>query len=428
MESEFQTWRADGVSLRIVYGKAAMESMRQAAMVGLQKVPRRGLEIGGVLFGQREGDEIRILEWREIVCEHARGPGFDLSESDEAALAELLKEAADDPAMSGLDPVGWFRTRTKDAVVLSEADVAFYDRYFPEPWQIVLVIRPHMYEPAQAGFFFRDGAGDVQAGASRNEFQLENRRRRLPVGFDPRQRPRKPDAPAEAPWRAAPPSREPGDVPPRPAFPAAPPRARAPKPVPRRDADGRPTSAPYPVDYPRRRSTRLIAIAAAVVGVLLLGVFLLAPALDRDGMATGIGLQVRDVAGQLVVEWNPISPIIAEAPGAAMHIVDGAEVRSVDLTPEDLSSGSLVYQRRTGDVEFNLVLAGTGATPVSEIARYVGAEPAVAPQSSESIAQVRDLATSVESLREQLKAELDRSKTLQLAIDAEKRKLGIGTQ
>jgi len=143
MGEELKHWKAPGHDNEVSYDVAAMESMRRAALVGLQKIPKRGLEIGGVLFGTHDGNSVEVLQWREIQCEHAHGPGFELSAGDEDALRRFLAESAENPQLAELVPVGWFRTRTRGSAFLSESDVSLFDRFFPDPWQVALVLRPY---------------------------------------------------------------------------------------------------------------------------------------------------------------------------------------------------------------------------------------------------------------------------------------------
>ncbi|MCP5109758.1 MAG: hypothetical protein GY953_02865, partial [bacterium] len=162
-----------------------MNEISEAAWEGLQKVPRRGLEVGGVLFGVRSGDELQITNWRPISCEHAKGPGFELSANDEAALKRMLEESAAASELLGLEPLGWFHSHTRDDIFLSDRDVDLYKRFFPAPWQVALVLKPHMQQPTRGGFFFREEDGSLRAASSHLEFTLGRRSRRLPVGFDP---------------------------------------------------------------------------------------------------------------------------------------------------------------------------------------------------------------------------------------------------
>src|SRR5262245_33177974 len=104
-----------------------MNQLRMEAMRSLFVIRRGGIEIGGVLFGSFEEDRAIVQAFRFIECEHAAGPSFILSDSDQNRLEDLLAKSTEDPALAGLVPAGWFRSRTRSEILLSEADVALFD-------------------------------------------------------------------------------------------------------------------------------------------------------------------------------------------------------------------------------------------------------------------------------------------------------------
>ena len=124
-----------------------MEELRLAAVDGFHRLAHGGVEIGGVLFGVRDPDGVKILAHRELACEYVFGPSFTLSENDRRALEELLASPDTDSQLSGMQPVGWYHSHTRSEILLSEEDLQFYQQYFPEIWQIALVLRPHRFDP-----------------------------------------------------------------------------------------------------------------------------------------------------------------------------------------------------------------------------------------------------------------------------------------
>lgn len=395
MAEQYGTWETESHSLKVRYELAAMESIRMAAMEGLQKIPRRGLEVGGVLFGSHDGNTVTVSQWRAIECEHATGPGFELSSNDEQGLRELLTNAAENPDLRDLEPVGWFRSRCRDGVQLEPEDIRLHDRYFPAAWQVVLVLRPFMYEPAKAGFFFRELGGVIRSESSHREFTLENKRpRRLPLGFDPsrsphgaRQRPLAGWLPPETAAGAAREDRQPGSVArPAPLF---------------QDGD-RPAGG---------KRLKTVKTAAAVI-VVLLAVFIGLPAFHSANTSTGLALDIRDVDGQLVLEWNRTAPAVLEAKTASLRIVDGGRQRRLALTQTELRTGSLTYQRRSGDVQFFLTLVTPTGKPVSENARFVGAPP-VKTASAEGASSPDAAQQEADHLRRQIEEETKRQAELE---------------
>ena len=399
MGAEFNSWNADAYPWVVSYTVDAMEGMRRAAMEGLQRIPRRGLEVGGVMFGNVKGAEVRITQWRAMECEHAKGPGFELSPNDEEGLRRLLEEAATDPELSELVPVGWFRTRTRGGVCLSVSDPRLHDEFFPEPWQVILVLRPHMYEPAQAGFFLREEDGSIKTDSSYKEFLLENKRRRLPLGFDPSRPYEREGAPREVPPLAV-------QVPPGVA----------------RQAEAAVTEPP---DGKPGRASRWRKIGSVVAAIAAVAVtfYLAIPELERSGDGA-LDLQVRDVEGRLLLEWNRRAPAVRNASAASLLIADGAEQRQVGLTLEELRGGSLTYQRRGGDVQFRLRLDLPEGGTMTEIARFLGGAPAasVQPPPPSDGGNSQQLAADVDQLRSRLADETRRRDELQRQIRAEQQR------
>jgi proteasome lid subunit RPN8/RPN11 len=52
--------------------------------------------------------------------------------------------------------VGWYHTHPRMGVFLSHYDLWLHDHFFPEPWQVALVIEPHS---SVGGFFIRQEGG-----------------------------------------------------------------------------------------------------------------------------------------------------------------------------------------------------------------------------------------------------------------------------
>src|ERR1035441_10234570 len=146
-----------------------MEELRLAASDGLKRL-KNGVEIGGVLFGFRESDSLKIMAHRALGCEYAFGPTFTLSNNDRRVLEELMLSPDTDSRLSGMHAVGWYHSHTRAGILLCEKDRQLFQQYFPETWQIALVLRVGHFEPVRATFFFREPDGSVQASSSRHEF------------------------------------------------------------------------------------------------------------------------------------------------------------------------------------------------------------------------------------------------------------------
>lgn len=410
--SDYVSWSVEHHPMRITYSRRVMDALNEAAWDGLQKIPRRGLEVGGVLFGDRTDDEIRIRDWRPIPCEHARGPGFELSPVDEEGLAELLERSRTDPDLYGLVPLGWFHTHTKDEILLSEADIDLFDRFFPASWQVALVLRPHMYEPTRGGFFFRERNGSLRADATYREFQLGTRSRRLPVGFDPSNpqvrtplRTGTPEAITPSPLVSEPPP---------PGVPRAPER-RAPLPL--------VPDEPIYADRPRRMwPTRGRALIVAALIVLPVMVILVAPLFDAAGPG-GVRLSAREEGNHLLVEWDHSAEEIALAERGRLQLLDGTSEYVIELDREELRTGSLTYERQTGDVQIRLELFPVEGDAVSEITRFLG-PPAPADSAPDvQSGEPESGAAQADLLRDRLANEANRNAELQRTVDGLRERL-----
>jgi hypothetical protein len=310
-----------------------MNRIRMAAVDGFLAIRRGGLEIGGVLFGVMEPDRVRIEAFRLIECEHARGPSFVLSDADRTRLAGMLVAASEERELAGLALVGWFRSRTRSEISLSRADIELCDAYFPEMRQVVLVLRPEITRPTRAGFFFREEGGARRVDSSYCEFELD-------AGA--------PESDATAPES----------------------EASAPAAVPPMELKFL-EAATGPRAYLRPLwivALCLSAAAASVAGREYLAI--------RDAPQTPpLLLDVSGRDGELHITWDRSAPMLRQARGGRIEIVEGGTPVSADLEPAQLQSGSFHYLRRTERVDIHLTVLRKSGGPVGEYAIYYGPAP-----------------------------------------------------
>src|ERR1035437_10425517 len=105
---KFASWSVVESPITIEYSLIAIEEIRHAVAEGFQRLSRGGIEVGGILYGTREGRAGRVLAMRPIACEHARGPAFLLSDKDRIVLNQQLASDAEDQHLGGVIAVGWF--------------------------------------------------------------------------------------------------------------------------------------------------------------------------------------------------------------------------------------------------------------------------------------------------------------------------------
>ncbi len=116
-------------------------------------------EVGGVLVGERCADETTgepfIVVEAVLLAQHTRQGSAYLTFTQDSlvALHDELEERYPDKEM-----VGWYHTHPRMGVFLSGYDTWLHMHFFPEPWQVALVIEPHS---VTGGFFIRQADGSL---------------------------------------------------------------------------------------------------------------------------------------------------------------------------------------------------------------------------------------------------------------------------
>lgn len=306
-------WKAPGCAWTVEYAPELMEGVRRHVLEAFFAVPRVGAEAGGVLYGTREGSRVRIAAFRPLECEHRSGPSFTLSPNDHARMKALLVPPA------GLAVAGWYHSHTRGEVSLTPEDVELHERYFPQPWQVALLLRPGALV-TRAGFFARGADGTLKPGACALEFVVNPAAETAP----------------EAP-------------PPEPESPPAPPQA--------------PPSTPA-----RRRGSRWLSVPLALA-IAAAGFF---AGRRMTPPAPFALLSADDRGGRLEIRWNAQAPAIREAAAARLEIADGIARPAAVLTPAQLASGVFIYGRRTERVDVRLVLERPGGRRTTESLTFLG--------------------------------------------------------
>lgn len=118
-------------------------------------------EVGGILVGKWCLDKASrspfIVVEGVLPARHTRHGTSFLTFTQESLLA-LHDEL--EQSHPGKRMVGWFHTHPRMGVFLSEYDTWLHQHFFPEPWQVALVIEPWT---ATGGFFIRDQDGQLDA-------------------------------------------------------------------------------------------------------------------------------------------------------------------------------------------------------------------------------------------------------------------------
>lgn len=368
-----------------------LETVRFCALEAFHKLRWGGLEVGGVLFGRRRPDAIEILAARELACDHTFGPCFDLSDADHQRLSALLELPSKDRGLSGLVPVGLYRSFTRGLEKLTSDDLLLHHRHFSEDRQVMLALYPARNRPVRARFFLR---GEDGAWTALDEFDL------LPLPKS-----RAPLPAAEAPQAPAPePSQDRvAETTAEPQIASSPPQ---PEPEPSRSPESdrviRELFQPrFPAvealaPGPRWSRPRLIWLALAwLVALGSLGYAF------RDRWAPGapepLQIGLYDLDGQLTIGWQRSAGPLRDAESGLLEITDGERKFSMQLSRDLLQKGSAVFGRRGGDVSVRLVARFPGNRTAEGVARYVG-QPVAQPVSEGSGSEAAQLQEQLEKL------------------------------
>jgi hypothetical protein len=305
-------------------------------------------------------------------------------------------------------PVGWYHSHTRSEIFLSDADQDLHNRFFPEPWQVALVLKPHTFEPMRGGFFFREPDGSMRGAATYREFQLDplpprpagalalnntaSAHRPLHEDSGPRTNVAAPPAPAAPPFQPAE----------APAAPAEKSKRRVP--ITREIAiepplagGGEPVFAAEPTDFdppdfgqkkPDRSWGAVKAAAILALGLAAGGagyqtrqywlpqVLSKARAVLPKEPDSYLSLAVSDDNGQLKIQWDRNAPAVRNALDAAIQISDGNTVpQSVRLDSAHLAAGAFTYARQNERVDVTLIATEPSGQVVKEQSSFLGKLP-----------------------------------------------------
>jgi hypothetical protein len=169
---EYAYWTVPNAGMSITYSLPLFHEVDFAVNEGYRKIPHGGIEEGGLLFGKIDQSGTRIEAFRPIYCEHASGPSLLFSERDLEALTAQLANAASDPELAALEPVGWFLAHTRGPLLLTEREAELFERYFKKPGTLTVLVKPERFQPTRFGFLVRGKDGVVPRDATQNAIIL----------------------------------------------------------------------------------------------------------------------------------------------------------------------------------------------------------------------------------------------------------------
>lgn len=151
----------------VSWSPEAANKLRNLAIEGLLALPKRGIEIGGLLLGsvsERAPYLVSVEDVCPIESEHRSGPAFILSDADQIRLDELLARTR---GFSEHFVIGYYRSRTAPGALpdLDQTDRELIGRYFDDPSHIFIAVRPWSTRRCAATLYFWSG-GELQTAGT----------------------------------------------------------------------------------------------------------------------------------------------------------------------------------------------------------------------------------------------------------------------
>lgn len=114
-------------------------------------------EVGGFLVGEwcvnaKQGEQFIMVE-HALPARHTKQGSIYLTFTQKS-LVDIHDQI--DTHHKGKKIVGWYHTHPRMGIFLSHYDTWLHNNFFPEPWQVALVVEPHT---SLGGFFVRQKAG-----------------------------------------------------------------------------------------------------------------------------------------------------------------------------------------------------------------------------------------------------------------------------
>jgi len=154
------------VSVHLHYD--VIDRMSPEIMRGLGALKRRGAEVGGLLLGKLEPgtpQNVVVEDFEPIPSEYLTGPSYSLSPNDLVAFEAAIARRRTD----GKSVVGFYRSHTRDGLFLADSDVVLANRYFRDPSNVILLIRPFATRTGIGGFFIWEN-GEINRESSYQQF------------------------------------------------------------------------------------------------------------------------------------------------------------------------------------------------------------------------------------------------------------------
>ncbi|MBK5292211.1 MAG: hypothetical protein JJE04_11100 [Acidobacteriia bacterium] len=349
-------WAVAGKPVVVHLDLDVVDRMSREMMRGFGVVPRRGVEVGGILLGSIDPGStqavVRIEDFEPVACSHSRGASYLLSEEEQRQFEEGLArwQAADGRRTYA---VGYYRSHTRQGLGLSEEDLDIYKRCFSDAASVALLVKPFATRASVGAFFFRE-EGLVRTESSYQEFPF----RRRELGGEAQESSEVDDAgETEAtpfPGRSYPVGNG----------------AAAPGTAVEEATARRPSGKKMKSGWIWIPLSFIFLLLGVILGFqIALSVNVKLPAGLRQDPYT-LSLSVTPAGDSVHVRWDRSSPAIRSSTGGSLLISDGGNEKTVALDAGQLRNGSVIYRRMSGDLRFRLEVFARDRVSVSESLNY----------------------------------------------------------
>ncbi len=371
----FYDWSAQGQPIAVSINLNLIDRLSLEVIEGFKSLPKRGLEIGGLLLGrvdEAEREPLVVIEDREVFhSEHLHGPSFHLSPHDREQWAALATRwTAEENA--GFHAVGLFRSDTRPEYGFDDEDSSLARELFREGLGVFVLIRPSVVGASRATFgILRDGAltaiGEFpfQSGALRDGTYPLSSRTIDPAAAKRRVALRPTEVPGEGLRQNGKPDRD------------------ATRAI-RRGSALRSLSSLTASRMQWQRFAKwawiplfaLLAVLAIAIRTNHSRSAVQRPATSSDTTRAALAppsrldpllLAVEHVGRELKLSWNHEAESIRQADYGKLQIGDGLVNRELRLDRAELLTGSISYLPGSGDVNFQLQVFGASGSATESI-------------------------------------------------------------
>ena len=342
------------------FAPGVMEQIARAAELGSAGFAHGGVEIRGILNGSIQRRTIVIESWTPFPHEPDYGHG--LSEMGRTKLLSIVGSSGANPARSGT-AVGWVISHTRGEPSPEAAEIELFNEFFPQPWQLLLVVSPMADRAAHAAFFLRDASGTLNTQRPYRELQIR------PNGLESKVAAMEPN---------------PGEV------------------TPNQDTSADAASDDASSGRSPLRWAWLALPALAILAAIIAYRTWFRPVTAEETP----DLSITDTNRELVIRWNTPVSILSDAGRGELSIRDGATDKTIPLAKSELRHGSVTWARQSADVRVHLGI-WHGGREANAVAQFFGpprSEVAVAPAASEELDRLKAENATLRSERDRANA------------------------